>query len=103
VTREYLLLKAWRGRIVSDNSLSVTLCQLRRILMKIDPDGRCLETVRNIGVAFLPAQAGLTPADSLAFLLAGLHWCALPRVPKGLVMGGDVHAGKNVAARANVS
>lgn len=82
VTRKYLLFQAWQGRIVSDNSLSVALYQLRKILMRIDPDCRCFETIRNIGVVFLPERSELVPIESLEFCFSQftfppLHPCFL--------------------------
>ena len=81
VTRELVSSQAWEGKKVSENSLTIAIYNLRKLLMIIDPECRCLETVNKIGYAFLPERAGLVPVASLDFLLDSLRWSADVHLP----------------------
>lgn len=73
VSREYLLAQAWPGRIVSDNTISVAMHNLRKVLMHIDTKAYSLITVRNAGFIFSSERAGLKPVASLDMLLESLR------------------------------
>lgn len=74
ITREMLVSEVWGGRIVSDNTINVAISRLRNILRHIDPQDRCLRTIRNSGFIFSIRQVGAVPVISKKFLLASLNW-----------------------------
>lgn len=74
ITRGMLLSQVWGGRIVSNNSINVSISRLRKKLKYIDCNGSCLKAVRNSGFIFSARCAGLTPVVSLDFLLSSLLW-----------------------------
>lgn len=74
LSRAMLLSLVWRGCIVSDNSINVSVSRLRRKLKCIEPTSGCVTAVRNVGFVFSTRQTGLTPVASLDFLLSSLRW-----------------------------
>lgn len=74
LSRAMLLSLVWRGCIVSDNSINVSVSRLRRKLKCIEPTSGCVTAVRNVGFVFSTRQTGLTPVVSLDFLLSSLRW-----------------------------
>lgn len=73
VTKETLLSEAWAGRVVSGNSINVTICRLRTKLKVIDPIYGCLVTARNIGFSLSLCRSGLIPITSIDLLLKSLE------------------------------
>ncbi|MNQ63716.1 transcriptional regulator [compost metagenome] len=71
-TKGGLLSQVWEGRIVSDHAITVAIHDVRKILMTIDPDCRCLETVRKAGYVFSPEKSELAPVASIDCLLDSL-------------------------------
>lgn len=73
VLRAPLLAFVWQGRVVSQSSLTTVIYRLRQLLMVIDPESRCLVTVKKLGYAFAPGKSGLLPVESLEGLLGRLR------------------------------
>lgn len=78
LTKKMLMTLVWRGRIVGDNSVHVSISRLRKKLRLIDPAGRCLQTIRNAGFIFSTREIDLIPITSLDFLLSTLQWSRGP-------------------------
>lgn len=60
VSKDEMLNSVWHGRIVCENTVSVALSNIRKLLRRIDQDCRCLVTVARIGYIFYPYRSGLT-------------------------------------------
>lgn len=58
VSKDEILNSVWRGRIVCENTVSVALSNLRKLLRRVDPDCRCLVTVARAGYIFYPYRSG---------------------------------------------
>lgn len=60
LSKEVILEQIWHDRIVCENTASVTLSNIRRLLKKADEDCACLTTVSGSGYIFNPAKSGFT-------------------------------------------
>ncbi|MNH39298.1 DNA-binding transcriptional activator CadC [compost metagenome] len=65
VSREYIFAHAWQGRITTDNSLSVTVHNLRKCFMRVDPRSHCLVTLPKVGFVFSIMGSGFVVISSL--------------------------------------
>lgn len=65
VSKDELLNTVWNGRVVCENTVSVALSNIRKLLRRADPDCRCLVTVARAGYIFYPYRSG--------FLVEGNH------------------------------
>ncbi|MGL5812160.1 MAG: winged helix-turn-helix domain-containing protein [Aeromonas sp.] len=65
VSKDELLNTVWNGRVVCENTVSVALSNIRKLLRRADPDCRCLVTVARAGYIFYPYRSG--------FLVEGSH------------------------------
>lgn len=60
VSKDEILGSVWHGRIVCENTVSVALSNIRKLLRRVDQDCRCLVTVAKAGYIFYPYRSGLT-------------------------------------------
>lgn len=74
VTRKMLLAEAWEGRVVTDNTINVTISRLRGVLKNIDPDAGCIKTMRNSGFIFSIRNSDVVSFTSKNFLLTSICW-----------------------------
>lgn len=58
VSRDEILDSVWADRIVCDNSVSVSLSNIRKFLKKADEDCLCLTNVSGSGYIFNPSKSG---------------------------------------------
>ncbi|MFQ2112437.1 transcriptional regulator [Aeromonas veronii] len=75
VSKEVILEKVWHERIVCENTVSVTLSSIRRLLKKADEDCACLTTVSGLGYIFNPEKSGfiLESRDLSLRFATGFH------------------------------
>ncbi|MCH7372180.1 MULTISPECIES: winged helix-turn-helix domain-containing protein [Aeromonas] len=64
VSKDEILNSVWHGRIVCENTVSVALSNIRKLLRRVDQDCRCLVTVARAGYIFYPYRSGFTVEDS---------------------------------------
>ncbi|WP_338891844.1 winged helix-turn-helix domain-containing protein [Aeromonas rivipollensis] len=64
VSKDEILNSVWHGRIVCENTVSVALSNIRKLLRRVDPDCRCLVTVARAGYIFYPYRSGFTIENS---------------------------------------
>lgn len=74
ISRGVLLSQVWKGSIISDNSINVSISRLRRKLKYVDVNRTCVKAIRNSGFVFSTRCTGLTPVVSLDFILSSLLW-----------------------------
>lgn len=60
ISKDLILEKVWHDRIVFENTASVTLSNIRRLLRKADEDCACLTTISGSGYIFIPNKSGFT-------------------------------------------
>lgn len=60
VSKDEILNSVWHGRIVCENTVSVALSNIRKLLRRVDQDCRCLVTVARAGYIFYPYRSGFT-------------------------------------------
>lgn len=58
VSKDEILNTVWHGRVVCENTVSVALSNIRKLLRRADPDCRCLVTVARAGYIFYPYRSG---------------------------------------------
>lgn len=58
ISKDLILEKIWHDRIVGENTASVTLSNIRRLLKKADEDCSCLITISGAGYIFNPSKSG---------------------------------------------
>lgn len=58
VSKDEILSSVWDGRVVCENTVSVALSNLRKLLRRSDLDCRCLVTVTGSGYIFYPHRSG---------------------------------------------
>ncbi|AYK16934.1 MULTISPECIES: winged helix-turn-helix domain-containing protein [Aeromonas] len=59
ITREELLSKIWKDRVVGYNTVSVSLSNIRQFIKKVDEDCLCLINISGKGYVFNPERSGL--------------------------------------------
>jgi len=64
LSKDEILNSVWHGRIVCENTVSVALSNIRKLLRRVDPDCRCLVTVARAGYIFYPYRSGFTIDNS---------------------------------------
>ncbi|HHA1672023.1 TPA: transcriptional regulator [Enterobacter roggenkampii] len=64
ISRDEILSTVWGERIVCENTVSVTLSNIRKILRKADEDCSCLISVSSSGYIFRPEKSGFTIVQS---------------------------------------
>jgi DNA-binding winged helix-turn-helix (wHTH) protein len=64
VSKDEILNSVWSGRVVCENTVSVALSNIRKLLRRVDQDCRCLVTVARAGYIFYPYRSGLTIENS---------------------------------------
>lgn len=60
VSKEDILQNVWTNRIVCENTASVALSNIRKLLRKADNDCACLVSVSGSGYIFNPAKSGFS-------------------------------------------
>lgn len=58
IAKDEILEAVWSNRIVCDNTVSVSLSNIRKLLKKADEDCSCLTNVSGSGYIFNPAKSG---------------------------------------------
>ncbi|WP_429206242.1 winged helix-turn-helix domain-containing protein [Aeromonas veronii] len=58
ISKDEILHSVWTNRIVCDNTVSVSLSNIRKFLRKADEDCSCLTNVSGSGYIFNPAKSG---------------------------------------------
>ncbi|WP_421307199.1 winged helix-turn-helix domain-containing protein [Aeromonas veronii] len=58
ISKEEILENVWSNRIVCDNTVAVSLSNIRKFLKKADEDCSCLTNVSGSGYIFNPAKSG---------------------------------------------
>lgn len=64
VSKDEILTTVWNGRIVCENTVSVALSNIRKLLRRVDQDCGCLVTVARAGYIFYPYRSGFTVEGS---------------------------------------
>lgn len=60
LSKDVILEEIWHDRLVCENTASVTLSNIRRLLKKADEDCACLTTISGTGYIFNPSKSGFT-------------------------------------------
>jgi DNA-binding winged helix-turn-helix (wHTH) protein len=60
VSKEDILQHVWSNKIVCENSASVALSNIRKLLRKADEDCACLVSISGSGYIFNPAKSGFS-------------------------------------------
>ncbi|QXC32391.1 winged helix-turn-helix domain-containing protein [Aeromonas sp. FDAARGOS 1407] len=58
ISKDEILENVWSNRIVCDNTVAVSLSNIRKFLKKADEDCSCLTNVSGSGYIFNPAKSG---------------------------------------------
>ncbi|HDO1324262.1 TPA: winged helix-turn-helix domain-containing protein [Aeromonas veronii] len=58
ISKDEILETVWSNRIVCDNTVSVSLSNIRKLLKKADEDCSCLTNISGSGYIFNPAKSG---------------------------------------------
>lgn len=58
VSKDQILESVWSNRIVCDNTVSVSLSNIRKFLKKADEDCSCLTNISGSGYIFSPGKSG---------------------------------------------
>ncbi|UXB11878.1 hypothetical protein GP476_10620 [Aeromonas dhakensis] len=69
VSKDEILESVWSNRIVCDNTVSVSLSNIRKFLKKADEDCSCLTNISGAGYIFSPSKSGFKLERKVDYLV----------------------------------